>query len=586
MKRFLALFATIITIVAPITADAANPPSNKTSAEANCVWGTKPGVANLASYVTIYSSAGEWRLANPPTGECNMAIAYLPTLRGIGSSSLVAYSSNSWSPDRKSAICANGDDPVCDASKWSIIWNQSAFYKCKSAADLNCVQDFAITDPNGMQITPTYVKSFPDDTVRPAFNGSVIKYPAGGNPSIWSFNTPSGEVKVLINGWFEMAWDSQGGKWTERPGNSFQLFILPIKETPIPQDIVATPCFGLDKTTCLKLEPSLPAGYTFKVSLNLSDNATMFLNGRLDKPLAYTETIPGGHRFTIEAATSPALSVAQWIPKSAIPSSVIDSVALKTTGTWYRDTLNWSNSEFNMSGGVEGGVDLFDAMLPYIGDKASFVQYVWGLTNNPSSDRYDQKCRDQSRGEILGIVSTNATAYRGDPPTYNKSTLALEYEVSAPHFLPDGKTPAVGRYSINMNAKFLQCIIGVAQVPSSVTVGLSYGSGESNITTLLVKQDKDWLRVALDNFHFSSPKISIKFNVPASAPETSSTQAPAPTPSASAVPQSQNPQPPSTTTPNKVTAPKLKTISCVRGKTIKKITAANPKCPSGYTLKK
>ena len=553
MKRFLALIATIITISAPLTAEADNPPSNLTAAEANCSWGTKPGAANLASYTTMYTSVGEWRLANPPSGECNMAIAYLPTHRGIGTSALVAYSSQSWSPDRKSVVCTSGDDPACDASKWSIIWNQSAFYKCSTSTALNCVQDFSITDPNGMNITPTYIKSFPDDTVRPAFNGPVIKYPAGGNPSMWSFNTSQGEVKVLINGWFEMGWESQGGKWQERPGNSFQLFIMPIKETPLPKDIIASPCFGYDKTTCLKLEPSLPAGYIFKVSLNLSDSATMFLNGRLDKPIMYTDPIPGGHRFTIEAGTSPALSVAQWIPKTSIPMSVMDAVASKTTGTWFRDNLNWSNSEFNMAGGVEGGVDLFDAMLPYIGDKASFVQNVWGVTNNPSSDRYDQKCRDQSRGQILGVVSTNATAYRGDPPTYNRTTSALEYEISAPHFMPDGKTPSVGRYSINMNAKFLQCILGVSQVPSSATVGLSYGSGETNVSTLLVKQDKDWLRVALDNFHFSSPKISIKFSSLKSA---------------QSVPAKQ------------------KTITCAKGKVVKKVTGVNPKCPTGYTVKK
>ena len=562
MKRFLALLATLVTIAAPISAQAENPPpppTQLTASEANCVWGSKTSSSvSATSYNAIYASANDWRFANPPTGECNMGIAYMPTMRGIGSSSLIAYSDNSGSPQRKSVVCKSGDDPECDASKWAIIWNQSTFYKCTNSTDLNCVQEFSITDPNGNKVTPTFIKSFPDDAIRPAFNGAVIKYPAGGNPSLWSFNTPDGEVKVLINGWYDMAWESRGGKWEVRPGNMFQLFIMPIKEIPLPSDMRGINCYGVDKTTCLLLQPSLPIGYVYKVALNLSDNATMFLNGRLDKPVIFSEAIAGGHRFTIEAGSSPTLSVAQWIPKSSIPASVIEGVALKTTGTWYRDTLNWSNSEFNMSGGVEGSVDLFNAMLPYFGDRASFVQNVWGVTNNPSSDRYDQRCRDQARGQILGVVSTNATAYRGDPPTYNRSTAALEYEVSAPHYMPDGKTESVGRYAINMNAKFLQCILGVSKVPATATIGLTYGSGEVNVSTMAVKQDKDWLRVQLDNFHFSSPKISIKFGNPG-------------TPA------------PSTSTAKKES---IKTISCVKGKTVKKVSGTNPKCPAGFSLKK
>lgn len=564
MKRFLAFVATIITIAAPISASAENPPvSQKTSVEANCVWGSNVGAAiNATTYNTVYAAASDWRFANPPNGECNMGIAYMPSMRGIGATSLTAYSDNAWSPERKSVSCNSGADPACDASKWSIMWNQSTFYKCVNSTDLNCIQEFSIKDSSGNKVIPTYLKSFPDENVRPAFNGAIVKYPAGGNPSIWSFTTPEGETKVLINGWYDMAWESREGRWEVRPGNMFQLFIMPIKETPLPSDIRNSNCYGYDKTTCLVLQPSLPIGYTYKVALNLSDNATMFLNGRLDKPIIFSEPIAGGHRFTIEAGSSPALSVAQWIPKSTIPKSVIDAVASKTTGTWFLDNLKWSNSEFNMSGGVEGGVELFNAMLPYFGDKASFIHHVWGVTNNPSSDRYDQKCRDQARGQILGVVSTNATAYRGDPPTYNKSTAELEYEVSAPHFMPDGKTDSIGRYSINMNANFLQCILGVSTVPAKATIGLTYGTGEVNVTTMAVKQDKDWLRVQLDNFHFSSPKISIKFsNSELETPIKSN----------------------ETKTSKKSSS---KSITCIKGKTIKKISSTNPKCPSGYKIKR
>lgn len=59
-----------------------------------------------------------------------------------------------------------------------------------------------------------------------------------------------------------------------------------------------------------------------------------------------------------------------------------------------------------------------------------------------------------------------------------------------------------------------------------------------------------------------------------------------PTPTATATPTA-TPTTPATQTPTPVTplviaAPKKRTIVCVKGKTIRKVTAISPKCPSGF----
>jgi hypothetical protein len=108
-------------------------------------------------------------------------------------------------------------------------------------------------------------------------------------------------------------------------------------------------------------------------------------------------------------------------------------------------------------------------------------------------------------------VSSNATAYTGDPPTYDQSTGTLKYEVAGPHYMPDGVTLSKGRYSINMNADFVKCILGVDKVPSMARVELIYPDGEASAATLAVKQDKNWLRLYYENFTFSSPTVSVKF---------------------------------------------------------------------------
>ena len=69
-------------------------------------------------------------------------------------------------------------------------------------------------------------------------------------------------------------------------------------------------------------------------------------------------------------------------------------------------------------------------------------------------------------------------------------------------------------------------------------------------------------------FTFSTPQIKVKLEVPKVEPT--------PTPSASATPT-----PMATIKP----VPVQKTITCVKGKVMKKVKAVNPKCPSGYKKK-
>jgi hypothetical protein len=72
------------------------------------------------------------------------------------------------------------------------------------------------------------------------------------------------------------------------------------------------------------------------------------------------------------------------------------------------------------------------------------------------------------------------------------------------------------------------------------------------------------LHLGAYGFTFSSPTLRVKLSQAAAVPT--------PTPSAT----------PAVTKP---LAAKKTSINCVKGKTTKKVTAVNPKCPSGYRKK-
>ena len=263
--------------------------------------------------------------------------------------------------------------------------------------------------------------------------------------------------------------------------------------------------------------------------------------------------IPVAHGEGRYTAPADVLSVAQVFPKAVLQRSAVENILTKTRGDrWVFDRANVDN--FSEGAGSEALLWL-NEVIPIIGDRTSWVSAVWNVSTARNSRAFGSKCQARVKNSFLGVVSTNATAYSEGPPRYNESTATLEYEVAAPHFLPDGKTEAIGRYALNLNADFMTCLLGVSKVPDQAKIELTYGTGEVNAATINVKQTKNWLTLIAENFTYSSPRIKVSF--PQAATATTKTVA-------------------------KSKAP-AKTVTCVKGKTAKKFLGT--KCPRGWKKK-
>ena len=97
--------------------------------------------------------------------------------------------------------------------------------------------------------------------------------------------------------------------------------------------------------------------------------------------------------------------------------------------------------------------------------------------------------------------------------------------------------------------------------------------------------------ISVDSFYEKlTPYLASQFNAKnftyASPAPTVSTIPASPTPSPSAASERPIVTPTASPSPSKITpAPKLVTITCIKGKTIKKVKALSPKCPSGFKKK-
>ena len=129
---------------------------------------------------------------------------------------------------------------------------------------------------------------------------------------------------------------------------------------------------------------------------------------------------------------------------------------------------------------------------------------------------------------------------------------ALVMAVGAPHFDVDG-TLVEGWYEGAIRGRYITARFGIkpAQAAGSARLEIIYTDGQKKVATLTAKYDSatDWLYLKGYGFTYSSPKLMVKFDKPLAS----------------------------------VTV--KKSITCVKGKTTKKVTAVKPVCPKGYKKK-
>ena len=152
---------------------------------------------------------------------------------------------------------------------------------------------------------------------------------------------------------------------------------------------------------------------------------------------------------------------------------------------------------------------------------------------------------------------------------------ALVMSVGSPHFDIDG-TVVEGWYEGAIRGRYITARFGIKpeQAAGNARLEIVYADGQRKTATISTKYDSatDWLYLKGYGFTYSSPKLMVKFDKPVEIVAVTPVVA-APVVEVAA--------------PEKPKAAVIvkKTITCVKGKTLKKVTAVKPVCPSGYKKK-
>jgi hypothetical protein len=302
------------------------------------------------------------------------------------------------------------------------------------------------------------------------------------------------------------------------------------------------------------------------MSVQLAQKVSGWFHGRIALPQITVAQDGKGQLISIEAEPVKISTLDFTIPNAQIPESV-RKVIFADVDWGLQGDINGSSIKTMLNGLSDPlTMQIMNDMLPTIGDKATKTTQYWSYRalntwQNPEIER----CTI-SKDELGGVVTTNALTYSAGPPNFNKATGALEYKVASPHYEASG-AEASGTYDLAINSKVARCIYGFSSAPIQAEISITTSAGEKKVATTIVNEKNGWLYLSAKGFTFSSPTINVKLSQ-----EKEVVATPSPTPT-------ETPMATATVAKKKVT------ISCVKGKTTKKVTAVSPKCPAGFKKK-
>lgn len=576
---------------------------------------------NLVS-PALASTAFNVNIADHFAGIPQDNLSYITTGTGIGGAE---------------SLCTGWNDPKCSNSLSAYV----ILPVCKSASEANCVEALSITTAKVAQSNATFVKtigqqSFPADPSKelPAgANWSLFELPAlaaAGEISKFAVKVKVDFRKFPIVGFKSTAFSASvvpyvAGVTTTRDPSIYE-WVNPLGVRTISGYPGDSKCIWTENGIC-GVESAFPKDTKVKLTIHLGNYLTSWLHGRLTEPTVEISPITQTqNRLVVEAApvitpsatalvsasdVSPAIANKFRDPSGFLPPGEIGMMTAASSDGAMQNFLDfekffadkstsltdtWSFRSINpveLASGAAGGLGGFGGLggisgLGGLGGNSDLT----GLGNAAS------KCVPQaasvigaiagtnSTSALIGLVTTNALTYESGPPRFEDGY--LNYKVAGVHSNPDG-SDFIGKYDLVMDGEIARCLYGFgAKVPVSASVSIVSSDSGSRVQSTLFKDDGKWIRLGAYGFTFSSPTLKIKLAQGGAAGPAS------PSEPVKAVAKEESPTAPKqeVTANNKTTSSAVgvkkvvtKSISCVKGKIVRKISGSNPKCPSGFKKK-
>ena len=553
----------------------------------------------------------------PDDGELGQHTFSFTDLYGESSSNL--YTKNYKPRQTEKPTCTSVLDPICaDGYGYEAILPQ-----CTSDSDINCIADFGITDASANLISAKFSRYFPLKALN-AFEGSpALGVPTGATGSVYSL--PEAEfgasnlyfVRVFTRGgggggipqsraklssldiqvypvnykdafWGDNAKDAGLQSFTDRtqttPGWGFA--------APGPTNGAFCVANSVTEKKCLQ-RYEFPSNKRYFLKLRMSEIPSGWLHGRVAKQEISVTKSGDSSTLLIQGEPVSVPAVYKMYKWNEMPAGLQSQYDVNS-GFYINDPMRNDPNQTGPGGRSAGnkdplkrnvvlqpdawspvGMEQLKLLLPFVNDQASAVLSSWTIRTLSENEMTGSNECFNDTSKITGMVATNATNYSAGPPVFDTASQSLIYKVSAPH-LTDKKVVFEGSYDLSIPSDVARCIYKFSNAPIKADISIVAPDGTAKVATTTLVERNGWLRFSANGFTFSSPIIQVKMfqDAPAPTPTPTPTPTPEPTPTPTVV---------VTPTPTpKPTVAKKTTITCVKGKLVKKVSAIKPVCPTGY----
>jgi len=495
--------------------------------------------------------------------------------------------------------CATVESPKC--VELNHITASAFLQPCSVAIATNCIESFYATDPSGNRIDAINSIPYPADALLDFKGDDAMNLPTGGAPTIWNIPgaTHGGSADTYILQAFTSS-HLQKSVNSKVGNEKFLMSSMTVNVSPVSlingryvrqialDSTTSAPgtqggvrhdsadewryCAMIDNGTCAKRQ-SFPQGFTFGVKVRLQQKLSGWLHGRIYNPNV-SISMNAKQEQIIEVSASPVMVpvVGEWFRwenlTTDIQKYILDGKVQGGQGWHETKSLATGNFQEIISTSGQSSMDTLALWIPQVQDKASATQSTWTFYTLPQGELANANACIKDADDLVGFVTTNAAAYSAGPPSFNTELQSLDYKVMAPHYTAKGEV-FKGTYDLKIRGSIARCIYGFNESPIQASISILADDGSMQVATQTVSEKAGWLSLSANGFTYSSPTISAKLTQKAPEPVVI---APTPTPTPTAT---------QTATPT----PKKRTITCVKGNSVKKVAAPSPKCPAGYKKK-
>jgi len=462
-------------------------------------------------------------------------------------------------------------DPAFQQIKYDV-----AMGSCQAREKAACINSFSLVKADGSKVKATPVKRIYNKT-SPGWDStfdakSNSGYPGADAPWIWRISDGGKDTDYLILGLVSALFNRPTGtsNW-DASEKSLRLSIYPVKSYANDSYVE-----GSGVTSCLAVDPGLcyqrlafASDLRFSLDLRIPKVITGWLNGRLEKPVAYTESYDANYsELIIEADPLEEIVAGKWLENTGAVSQYLSESRRSSTAAPGSKNLDIAGTDPD----DQNAVNYYSSMSKLLGNSALTNSLTWRInTTSSGAQTFASTCAKIDG--VQGIVTSNASVYEPGSPKWDSNEGSLGYRIAAPTYKADAKSENIGRYAFAMRADLMKCVYGMAKLPAYAKVEITYDdTGDKKTASVILGTSKDWVHLHADNFAYTSvpPKVAVKLDGWVKS-AVSNPQTPAAGNSGTA-------KPVAPVAPGKVT------ITCIKGTAKKTVTGTKPVCPSGYKM--